>query len=84
YATGSSHIYAEHGDGRIETQAWGLGGTLTWYGDSGFYFDGQLQATWYNSSLHSFTVGKGLAADKNGLGYSLSAEAGKQFTLDAY
>ncbi len=84
YATGSSHIYAEHGDGRIETQAWGLGGTLTWYGDNGFYFDGQLQATWYNSSLHSFTVGKSLAADKNGLGYSLSAEAGKQFTLDAY
>lgn len=84
YATGSSYIYAEHGDGRIKTQAWGLGGTLTWYGDNGFYFDGQLQATWYNSSLHSFTVGKGLAADKNGLGYSLSAEAGKQFNLDAY
>ncbi|WGJ08526.1 autotransporter outer membrane beta-barrel domain-containing protein [Brucella intermedia] len=70
------------GGGRISTEGYGLGGSLTWYGESGFYVDAQAQATWYNSDL-SFSGGNLSLVDGNdGFGYALSIESGKRFALD--
>jgi len=30
-----------YGTGRIKTHSYGINTTLTWYGDGGFYVDGQ-------------------------------------------
>lgn len=70
------------GGGRISTEGYGLGGSLTWYGKSGFYVDAQAQATWYNSDL-SFSGGNQSLVDGNdGFGYALSIESGKRLALD--
>lgn len=67
------------GDGSIDTNGYGFGGTLTWYGNDGFYVDGQAQATWYSSDLFSDTANTGLTGDNNGFGYAFSVETGKRF-----
>ncbi|WP_162792628.1 autotransporter outer membrane beta-barrel domain-containing protein, partial [Ochrobactrum sp. 3-3] len=38
-----------------------LGATTTWYGNNGFYVDGQAQVTWFDSDLNSDTANTGLA-----------------------
>src|SRR5690606_11185513 len=53
YAHGKTNTQSEHGDGGIDTDGYGIGGTLTWYHDNGFYLDGQARATWYDSDLDS-------------------------------
>ncbi|OOL13584.1 hypothetical protein BRY73_24710 [Ochrobactrum sp. P6BS-III] len=82
-STKASSIYDTiNGGGKISTDGYGLGGTLTWYGQNGFYFDAQGQATWYDSDL-SFDGGNRSLADGNtGFGYALSLEGGKRFAID--
>ncbi|KAB2764277.1 autotransporter outer membrane beta-barrel domain-containing protein [Brucella anthropi] len=86
YARGSANIRsvydADNGGGDIRTDGYGIGGTLTWYGESGFYVDTQAQATWYDSDL-GFDGGNATLSDGNhGFGYALSMESGKRITLD--
>lgn len=76
------NITSGHGDGKIDTQGWGLGGTLSWYGENGFYADGQAQAMWYTSDLNSGTANRSLIDNNKGFGYGLSLEAGKRVDLD--
>ncbi|MDM7852781.1 autotransporter outer membrane beta-barrel domain-containing protein [Pseudochrobactrum kiredjianiae] len=83
YGKANSKITSDHGDGKIDTHGWGLGGTLTWYDDNGFYADAQAQAMWYDSDLNSTTANQSLINDNKGFGYGLSLEAGKQVDLDA-
>ncbi|WP_343219498.1 autotransporter outer membrane beta-barrel domain-containing protein, partial [Phyllobacterium endophyticum] len=68
YSHGSADISSFFGDGSIDTDGYGLGGTLTWYGQNGFYLDGQAQATWYDSDLRSSTLGTNLAEGSDGFG----------------
>lgn len=82
YGTARSDISSRHGDGRVNTDAWGLGGTLTWYGESGFYADAQAQANWYDNDFDSTTANRSLANGRNGFGYALGAEAGQRFALN--
>ena len=44
YGHASTAISSIHGDGDIDTDGYGFGGTLSWYGDNGFYVDGQAWA----------------------------------------
>jgi fibronectin-binding autotransporter adhesin len=86
YAHGSARVSslydASTGGGRIGTDGYGLGATLTWYGNNGFYLDGQSQLTWYRSDL-SFAGGdKGLVEGNDGFGYGLSIEGGRRIALD--
>ncbi|MDG4875023.1 autotransporter outer membrane beta-barrel domain-containing protein, partial [Mesorhizobium sp. WSM4935] len=67
--------------GSIRATGYGFGGTLTWYGDNGFYADAQAEATWYDSDLKSATLGTDLAKGNNGFGYALSIEAGQKLAL---
>ncbi|WP_235916894.1 autotransporter family protein [Brucella anthropi] len=86
YARGSADIRsvydADNGGGEIRTDGYGIGGTLTWYGESGFYVDAQVQATWYDSDL-GFDGGNATLTNSNhGFGYALSVEGGKRIALD--
>lgn len=81
YGTATADIGSLYGTGAIGTQSYGFGGTLTWYGQSGFYVDGQAQATWFDSDLSSHTAGRALAEGNNGFGYVLGAEVGQRISL---
>ncbi|UXN58384.1 autotransporter-associated beta strand repeat-containing protein [Phyllobacterium zundukense] len=82
YGHASADISSFFGDGSIDTDGYGLGGALTWYGQNGFYLDGQAQATWYDSDLTSDTLGTRLTDGNNGFGYAFSLETGKRIDLD--
>lgn len=83
YTHGQMDVESVHGKGDIKTDGYGFGGTLTWYGDNGFYVDGQGQLTWYRSDLYSSTAKKNLADGKNnGFGYALSIETGQHIAID--
>ncbi|MBX8827375.1 autotransporter outer membrane beta-barrel domain-containing protein [Ochrobactrum sp. SFR4] len=86
YARGSADIRspydADNGGGEIRTDGYGFGGTLTWYGENGFYLDAQGQVTWYDSDL-GYDGGNGsLVGGNNGFGYGASLETGKRIALD--
>lgn len=82
YGRGSAHITSATGSGDIASAAYGLGGSLTWYGATGFYADGQAQLTGLHSQLSSATTGRTLNDGNNGLGYALSLESGNRVSLN--
>lgn len=79
YGTVSGDIGSVYGDGDIDTRGYGVGATLTWYGENGTYVDAQSQATWYDSDLKSDLVDGAMESGNNGFGYALSLEAGRRF-----
>lgn len=81
YAHGKGNTTSLYGDSEIATNGYGFGGNLTWYGDNGFYLDGQSQVTWYRSDLNSDLANLGLADNNHGLGFAISAEAGKRIAV---
>lgn len=81
YGTANTDVSSRYGNGNIDTTAYGLGPTLTWYGKDGTYVDTQAQATWFNSDLKSRLAGK-LENGQNARSYGLSVEAGKAFALN--
>ncbi|MBZ9738667.1 autotransporter outer membrane beta-barrel domain-containing protein [Mesorhizobium sp. CO1-1-4] len=83
YGTASADISSIYGVGSIAATGYGVGGTLTWYGNSGFYVDTQAQATWYDSDIRSATLGTTLADGNNGFGYALSIESGQKIALSS-
>ncbi|MGU3401271.1 autotransporter outer membrane beta-barrel domain-containing protein [Brucellaceae bacterium D45D] len=82
YAHGKTKTNSVHGDGEISTDGYGFGGTLTWYGENGFYLDGQAQLTWYRSDLNSTLANTTLVDGNDGFGYALSVEGGKRIAID--
>ncbi len=84
YGTARADIDNRTGDGQgvISTQAWGLGATATWYGNSGFYVDAQAQANWYDSNLDVDAVHRNLKNGNMGFGYALSLEAGQRIPVN--
>lgn len=81
YGRTSSSTNSPYGIGSIDTSGYGLGATLTWYGQGGFYADAQAQVTWFDSDLNSATAGRSLVNGNNGFGYALSIEAGQRIAL---
>lgn len=81
-ASVSSPYNADGGSGKIRTDGFGVGGTLTWYGDGGFYVDGQAQVTWYRSDLSIDGGRLRVASDNDGHGYAFSIEAGQRIAID--
>lgn len=69
-----------YGSGDISTDGYGFGGTLTWYGNNGFYVDGTAQVTWYSSDLSAHPVG-GLENSNDAFGSTLSVESGKRIAM---
>lgn len=81
YGNASSSVDSFYGKGRINADVYGLGTSLTWYDDNGYYLDGQAKLNWFNSTLSSRTLGRGLAKDNDGFGYALGVETGKRIGL---
>jgi fibronectin-binding autotransporter adhesin len=71
----------DYARGSIDTNGFGVGGTLTWYADNGFYVDAQAKSTWFNSDL-SLRSGEVLASNNNGVVLGTSIEIGKVITID--
>ncbi|MCZ7482897.1 autotransporter outer membrane beta-barrel domain-containing protein [Rhizobium rhizogenes] len=81
YGTIDSDVTSVFGDGSIRGNGYGFGGSLTWYGEGGFYLDGQTNLTWYDSNLSSSTATTRLVSGNDGFGYALGLEAGQQIVI---
>ncbi|WOE76123.1 autotransporter outer membrane beta-barrel domain-containing protein [Alterisphingorhabdus coralli] len=81
YITSNTDIDSSIGGGDIDTQGYGLGATLTWYDQQGFYADAQGRYTWYESDLDSDVLGN-LVNNNDADGYVLSLELGQKLQLD--
>ncbi|TPM89690.1 autotransporter outer membrane beta-barrel domain-containing protein [Mesorhizobium sp. B2-1-3A] len=77
YGEANSRINSAFGNGAVKTDGYGFGATLTWYGVTGFYVDGQTQLNRYGSDLNSELLGS-LTHDNGGSGEAFSIEAGKR------
>ncbi|MFF7399147.1 autotransporter outer membrane beta-barrel domain-containing protein [Achromobacter sp. NPDC008082] len=80
YGQADTHVYSSYGNGTIDTTAYGLTPTLTWYGKNGVYLDTQAQATWFDSDLNSRLAGK-LKGGSQANSFGLGIEAGKALGL---
>ncbi len=81
YGQVDTDVSSAYGDGSISTEGYGLGGSLTWFGNDGVYVDGQAALSWYDSDLHSATLGADLAHGNDGFGVAAGIEAGKRIAL---
>lgn len=77
----SAGVESSFGNGIIATTALGLGGTLSWFSEGGFYLDAQAQVSLFGSSLHSSTANRTLVTGNGGLGYGASLEVGQEIAL---
>lgn len=82
YGRYQSNVNSVYGQGRIKTNAYSVGGSLTWYGDEGFYVDGQARWTRFDSDLRSTTLAKQAKDDSKGHGYLVGVEVGQRFALN--
>jgi len=78
----SADIGSASGSGKIASTAVGLGGGLTWFGDGGLYLDAQGKLTWFDTDLHSNTLGRSIVQGNDGFGYALSFEGGQSIAID--
>jgi outer membrane autotransporter protein len=53
-----------------------------WYGNNGFYLDGQAQLAWWTSDLGSKIAGRTLIGGNDAFGYGLSVETGQRLAID--
>lgn len=80
YGEANSQIRSVFGDGTVNSDGYGLGATLTWYGNDGFYVDSQAQVIRYDSDLTSDYLGR-LSHDNGGYSQAFSIEAGKRLSV---
>jgi outer membrane autotransporter protein len=80
HATAWARTRSFWGDGKIDVEALGLGGTLTWFGANGFYVDSQARVVVFNTDLRSELAGP-LGDDENATGYGTSVEVGRRFAF---
>ncbi|MCX5514337.1 autotransporter outer membrane beta-barrel domain-containing protein [Kaistia algarum] len=66
------------GTGRIDSDAYGFGGTLTYWGRDGLYADAVGQVTYFDTGI-SVSDAATLASANSALGTALSLEIGKRF-----
>ncbi len=80
YGKADTRVSSAYGNGSIDTTAYGLVPTLTWYGKDGIYVDTQAQATWFDSDLNSRLAGE-LKNGQRARSVGFGVEAGKAFAL---
>jgi fibronectin-binding autotransporter adhesin len=79
YQSNANSIY---GQGRLKTDGYGIGAALTWYGENGFYVDGQARWTRYDTDLRSTTLTRLLEDGNHASGYAVGVEVGQRLRLD--
>lgn len=80
---GDAKVKSPNGDGKLKFKNQGLGATLTWYSDNGFYADAQARYNWYTTDINSHTI-KSVGSQVNsndGRGQAYSLEVGRVFGL---
>ncbi|KQU75465.1 hypothetical protein ASC75_19220 [Aminobacter sp. DSM 101952] len=80
YGRASADIFSGLGDGSNSTTSYGIGATLSWYGENGFYVDGQAQIAMLRSDLDAAGIGR-VGDGIHGSGHALSLEAGRKVAL---
>ncbi|WGL16164.1 autotransporter outer membrane beta-barrel domain-containing protein [Microbulbifer bruguierae] len=80
YGYGNTELDSFFGHGEIDTDSFGVGTTLTWYGSQGTYADLLAQFNWFDSDLLSYELYY-LGTDNDAVGFTFSAEAGHSFKL---
>ncbi|MEQ3651105.1 autotransporter-associated beta strand repeat-containing protein [Hyphomonas sp.] len=79
HAQSHSDVSSVYGAGDVETRAFGLGATLSWYRQDGVYWDLQGRANWYDAELQSHTAGWTL--DNDAFGWAGSIEFGRRMDI---
>ena len=79
YANANADVSSRVGGGDVVSQLFGLGATMTWYGNNGFYVDGQAFGNVINNDLT--IAGTSTLSMQQSYGYSLSAETGYRFDV---
>jgi fibronectin-binding autotransporter adhesin len=82
YGEADTDVSSFYGDGSVATEAYGFGGSLTWFGYNDVYVDGQAQLNWFESDLHSGLFGEDMTSGNDGFGYAFGVEAGKRIDLN--
>jgi fibronectin-binding autotransporter adhesin len=80
YGRAGADIFSGIGDGSNATTSYGIGATLSWYGENGFYVDGQAQMALLRSDLDVAGIGR-VGDGIHGSGHALSLEAGRKIAL---
>ncbi|WP_051094032.1 autotransporter outer membrane beta-barrel domain-containing protein [Kaistia granuli] len=80
YSRARADVSSDLGNGSNTTEGYGIGASLTWYGQNGVYVDSQAQIAWFDTDLSADGVGK-LVDGNNGTGYALSVELGKELAV---
>lgn len=80
YGEANSRINSVFGNSALKSNGYGLGATLTWYGVTGVYVDGQAQVNRFSSDLNSELLGS-LTHKNGGSGETFSIEAGKRISF---
>lgn len=80
YAAAEADTQNDAGTGKISTDGFGLGATLTWYGTNGLYVDTQATAYWTSTDAQS--AGSGVVLNEHDANvFMLSGEVGKRISL---
>jgi outer membrane autotransporter protein len=80
YGRAGADIFSGLGDGSTATTSYGIGATLSWFGENGFYVDGQVQMALLRSDLDATGIGR-VGDDIHGSGHAASLEAGRNIAL---
>ncbi|MEW9837771.1 autotransporter family protein [Mesorhizobium marinum] len=80
YGRVNADIESDLGNGDNSTDSYGVGATLTWYGNDGIYVDGQAAIARLSSDLSADATGE-LADGNDGVGYAFSIEAGRKLPV---
>lgn len=80
YGRVDADIASDIGSGDNSTDSYGVGATLTWYGNDGIYVDGQASVARLSSDLSADATGE-LADGNDGVGYAFSIEAGRKLPV---
>lgn len=81
FGKSNAKVSSVFGSGTIDSYGYGIGATLTWYGNNNIYVDGQAHLTWTNSDLRSNLVDDDLIRDNIGFGFSTGVEVGHHLYL---
>lgn len=82
YGRNHADVRSVYGQGRIATDNYGVGASLTWYDHGGAYVDGQARWMRFDSDLRSTTLARMLKDSSKAYGHAVSVEAGRRFGID--
>lgn len=82
YQSASASVSSYFGSGDIETEGYGIGASLAYLSNSGFYVDGQIRLSQYDSAYQLATgISSSSASDIKADGLAVALEIGQRFDL---